>query len=140
MPHEEVEQMIDFIFFDAGLRDQFLALVQRMDIPRVQKDDELGMVVSVAEELPDADLETLEEEYEALMEAQSRLADEGDSARSAVGIHFIRGDGKPCLLRLDPDLAGRLLASFSPEEIDALIAAILQSAENPNAGPLCKSQ
>lgn len=131
--------MIDFIFFDGGLRDQFLALMKRMEIPWDQQDDELGMVVSVAEDLPDAELETLEEEYEALMEAQSRLADEGDSARSAVGIHFIRCDGKPCLLRLDPELAGRLLANFSPEEIDALIAAILQSAENPNLGPLCKT-
>ena len=130
--------MIDFIFFDPGLRDQFVSVARQSGIECVHRGDGMGMIVSVAEDLPDQALDALEEEYEALMEAQSRIADDGDTAKTAVGIHFLRGDGKPCLLRVDPDLANRLLSHFSPQEIDALIAAILDSADNPERQPLCK--
>ncbi len=86
--------MIEYIFFEATLRDKFLAYAAQRDVPCTATEDHMGMVVAVPEDLPDALADELEGYYETLEQEQegTRIA-EGDLHRLA-GFGFTCPTGK----------------------------------------------
>ncbi|MFH0934875.1 MAG: hypothetical protein V1879_06680, partial [Pseudomonadota bacterium] len=63
--------MIEYIFFDAALRDKFLKYAQEHDVPCSAVDDNMGMVVEVSEDIAEDMSDKLEEFYEALEDEQA---------------------------------------------------------------------
>ncbi len=123
---------MEYIFFDARLRDLFVEYARSLGITCVLHEDTMGLVVAVPEDLDDDLTDLLETRYDLLQDEQSELIDlaEGVSKKLA-GFRVDLPDGQSCLVPLQPELANRLLASFSFDEIHEIFATVARSALNP---------
>ena len=131
---------MDYMFFDAELRDRFVNHAHSLDVVCQLEDDSMGLLVSVPEDLDDATEASLEHLYDELQATQSSLMDqtEGGTQKNVAGFRLDLPDGQSCMVALDPDIANRLLANFSLEEIQVLFATVGRNALNPLDSPLCK--
>lgn len=133
--------MLDFIFFDAGIRDRYVAYLKSLQLASTVRDDHFGWVVEVPEkQLTDALMHELEATYDALQDEQMRLTEEetGGLEKHVAGFRVTLPDGRTTTVAVSPDIANRLMAHFSLEEIDALFASVASSALHPNNDPICK--
>jgi hypothetical protein len=129
--------MIDYIFFDAALRDKFVAYSEQLGVPCTASDDSMGLLVSIPEDIAEAVSDDIEKYYESLEDEQEELSkNEGDLNR-LVGFNFTLPDGQSRMLPLDTEMANRLLASFSLDEIQDLLNAVAECTLNPNDEHLC---
>ena len=129
--------MIEYIFFDATLRDKFVKYAASNDIPCTMTDDTMGLVVEVPEEMTDEMSDRLEEYYEALEDEQEGLSREQGDLNRLAGFGFKLPNGESRLLPLPPEMANRLLAHFSQEEIHELFNAVAACTLDPNDEHLC---
>ena len=131
--------MLEYIFFDAGLRDEFVAYTRNLGLTCELRDDNMGLVVAVDEETLNDDLEDqLETRYEQLEKRQAELlAQEEGGLKQLAGFRVNLPDGQSCQVPLPPEMANRLMASFSLEEIQTLLDTVARSALDPLQN-LCK--
>lgn len=123
--------MIEYIFFEATLRNAFVEHAEGLGISCTLHEDPMGLVVAVPEDIAEDLEDALEECYDELQEEQAQLlaAEEGGLKRLA-GFRFDLPDGQSRTVPLHPDIASRLLAEFSTEEIQTLFEAVARSAMN----------
>jgi hypothetical protein len=133
------DAMDEYIFFDAGLRDRFVEYAKKHEVVCELRDDNMGLVVAVQEDLPDDLADALEARYDELQDEQSELMAkmEGGLGRLA-GFKLVLPDGQTCTVPLQPDLANRLLSSFSFEEIQVLFDTVARSVLDPKDSHLCE--
>lgn len=131
--------MLEYIFFDAGLREQFVAYAQSRGLTCELRDDALGLVVALDEDALDDDLEdSLENRYEQLQDEQAKLLmQEEGGLQQLAGFRVNLPDGQSCQVPLPPELANRLMASFSLAEIQTLLDTVARSVLDPRQH-LCK--
>ena len=131
--------MFEYIFFEAALRDKFVAFAEQRDVPCTASDDSMGLLVAIPEDIPEELSDEIEEYYESLEDEQEALSKaEGDLNRLA-GFNFTLPDGQQRMLPLPSDMANRLLEHFSMEEIQGLLNAVAYCTLNPNSEHLCKT-
>ncbi len=130
--------MIEYIFFDATLRDKFVEYAEQRNVPCTASDDPLGLVVAIPEDLPDELIDELEEHYDELQDEQAALSKEEGDLKRLAGFRFNLPDGQSRMLPLETEMANRLLASFSLEEIQGLFDAVADCTLNPKDEHLCK--
>jgi len=130
--------MMEYIFFDAGLRDSFVKHAQAIGVDCTLQDDNMGLVVAVPEDLGDETMDALEARYDELQQDQSRLELSEGGLKRLAGFRFDLPDGRSCMVPLQTELASRLLASFSLDEIQVLFGAVARTALNPAEDRLCK--
>ncbi len=131
----------EYIFFDEGLRERFMALARRHGLqPDWRKDAMDGYVVSLADDLNDALEEELEAAYDTLLAEQRDLADTGDGADAlrVMGVNIEHPDGSTQLVRIPGEYALRLVEHFTLDEIRGLVTAIAREVMAPHDGALCK--
>jgi len=130
--------MMEYIFFDAGLRDSFVVHAQGIGVDCTLLDDSMGLVVAVPEDLDEEAMDALEARYDELQQDQSRLELSEGGLKRLAGFRFDLPDGRSCMVPVQTELANRLLASFSLEEIQALFGAVARRALNPGDDRLCQ--
>ncbi len=131
--------MMEYIFFDASLRDRFVELAKGLGVTCDLQDDSMGWVVAVPEDLADGLAESLEAHYDELQEEQSDLMSQSEGGfKRLAGFQLVLPDGQTCMVPLQPDVANRLLSCFSFEEIQALFDTVARSALNPKNRSLCE--
>ncbi|MBI5890011.1 MAG: hypothetical protein HZB47_04955 [Nitrosomonadales bacterium] len=133
-----MNDMIEYIFFDASLRDKFLAFAEQRDVPCTASDDSMGLLVAIPEDIPEALADEIEEYYESLEDEQEELSKASGDLNRLAGFNFTLPDGQPRMLPLPSDMANRLLANFSLAEIQGLLNAVAERTLNPNSEHLCK--
>lgn len=131
--------MNEYIFFDASLRDKFVQYAKTLDVACELRDDTMGLIVAVPEDLGDDLVDGLEERYDELQEEQSDLLALSEGGlKKLAGFQLELPDGQTCTVPLQPDMAKRLLASFSFEEIRVLFDTVARSVLDPRDSPLCE--
>jgi len=131
--------MMEYIFFDASLRDRFVEHAKGLGVACDLQDDNMGWVVAVPEDLADGLVESLEARYDELQEEQSDLMTRSEGGfKQMAGVQLVLPDGQTCMVPLQPDVASRLLSCFSFEEIQALFDTVARNALNPKNRPLCE--
>jgi len=130
--------MIEYIFFDVTLRDKFVAYARQRDVPCTATDDTMGLLVAIPEDLPDDVADELEGYYDVLESEQADLSKMDGELKHLAGFRFTLPNGESRMLPVPPEMAGRLLASFSLDEIQALFDAVADCTLNPNSGHLCQ--
>ncbi|MGB8517955.1 MAG: hypothetical protein WCD45_08705 [Gallionella sp.] len=130
--------MFEYIFFDAALRDKFVNYAEQRSVPCSASEDEMGMVVSVPEDLPDEVADALEQYYDTLDTEQAELSQANGDLKRLAGFRFNLPDGQSRLLPVDTGLANRLMATFSLAEIQELFEAVAHCTLHPNEDRLCK--
>jgi hypothetical protein len=131
--------MMEYIFFDDRLRAKFVEFLSGLGLEYRETADEMGMVVQVSEDLEDGTTDAIEKRYEELMQEQAEFLEETDERleKNAAGVSITLSDGRPCMVRIAPDMMARLLGCLSVEELHELVIGIARSVENPDNSPLC---
>ena len=130
----------EYMFFNESLRDRFMAFVSEYGITSTMRQDTIaGFVVELPDGLADDLQDTVDDEYDSIMDEQMLLAeaDEGLVSHHAFGVTVTLEDGTTRAVRIPPAVARRLLEHFTPDEVHEIATAIVQSAENPIDGPIC---
>lgn len=132
--------MMEYIFFNDSISRRFAEFAQALGIPCQEKSDPMGLIVAVPEDLDDLIANRLETYYAMLLDDQAELveADEPD-LKHLAGISIALADGRPCTIRIEPAMMGRLMGCLSIDEIHQLATTIARSVENPDDRPLCHS-
>ncbi len=100
----------------------------------------MGLLAATPEDLDEAVSDELDRYYDELMEEQADRVDaaDGEATHQAAGIRVTLSDGRPCMIKLAPALANRLLSAFTLDEMQELVNEIARSVEAPEDGPICK--
>jgi hypothetical protein len=132
--------MLDYIFFHELSLEQFVDYLQQRGIPHEARDDEMGMVVAIPEDLPEEVSDPLDGYYEKLLDdAEKELSNEEEGAQKhTAGLNVTLSDGRSTSVEVPPELLNRILAAISIEELNRLVDAIVSSVENPDNRPLCQ--
>lgn len=129
-----------YIFFDEDLRTRFVEYVQMRGVAHSEEPDPMGAsVVSIPEDIDDDLYEAIETYYEELSALQEKLLEDTSDRleTNRAGVRVTLSDGRPCMVRLDPELVSRLLKVLSLEELQELATTIARAAENPDDAPVC---
>ena len=120
--------MFEYIFFDAVIRDKFVQHASNIGVSCTYHDDHMGLVVAIPENIDEEKENTLVQLYDELEKEQSTLLlhEEGGLKRLA-GIYFSLPDGQSRMVPLQTEIANRLLAAFSMEEIQELFETVAVS-------------
>ncbi len=103
--------MMEYIFFDATLRDKFVEYAAGLGVVCDSRDDNMGLVVAVPEDLADKLTNHLEARYDELQDEQSELMSQSDGGLGKLaGFKLVLPDGQISMVPLQPDMANRLLA------------------------------
>ena len=130
--------MMEYIFFNDSISRRFAEFVQVLDIPCQERRDQMGLIVAVPEDLDDLTANRLETYYAMLMDDQADLVEAAEpDLKRVAGINITLADGRPCTIRIEPAMMGRLMGCLSIAEIHQLATAIARSVENPDDKPLC---
>jgi hypothetical protein len=130
---------MEYIFFEVALRDKFVEYAESLALPSLLRDDKMGMIVELSDDLSDEQIDVLEAKYDELQDEQSHLLAQTDGGfNSLAGFKLELPDGQICMVPLQPDMANRLLTYFSLEEIQTLFNTIARSALDPQEVHLCK--
>jgi hypothetical protein len=130
--------MIEYIFFDAALRDKFVAFAEQRGVPCTSTNDSMGLLVAIPEDIPEVLSDDIEEYYESLENEQEDLSKANGDLNRLAGFNFTLPDGQQRMLPLPSDMANRLLECLSMEEIQGLLNAVAERTLNPNSEHLCK--
>jgi hypothetical protein len=130
--------MIEYIFFDAALRDKFVAYAGQRNVPCTASDDSMGLVVAIPEDIPEEVADDLEAYYETLEDEQEGMSLAEGDVRRLAGFGFKLPDGQARLVPLSTDIANRLMANFTLEEIQGLLNDVARCALEPPNEHLCQ--
>lgn len=130
--------MIEYIFFDAALRDKFVAFSEQHGVPCTASEDSMGLTVAIPEDIAEDVSDEIEDYYETLEDEQEELSKANGELNRIAGFNFSLPDGQQRMLPLPSEMANRLLANFSMEEIQGLLNAVAERTLNPNSEHLCK--
>lgn len=134
--------MFEYAFFDAALKDRFVALLREQTLPFEEWEGDDGYTVAVSEDIADPVMDRLEACYDALLDEQhSRVA--GEEVADATGIHrvgvqYTDNEGAVGQVHLDPQLVNRLLRAVAIEELQQLVQTVATQVLDGGGGALCK--
>lgn len=130
--------MMEYIFFEADLRDRFVAFVNTLNIVCELQEDTMGMVVMLPDGLSDDVMNRLEVNYDMLQDEQTQLLSQTEGGfKSLAGFSVVLPDGTISTVPIQPDMANRLLANFTIDEIQALFSTVARCALEPKEEHLC---
>jgi hypothetical protein len=130
--------MIEYIFFDAALRDKFVAFAEQHGVPCTTTHDSMGLEVAIPEDLPDDLADELEACYDTLQDEHEAQSEKNGDLNRLAGFRFNLPNGQSRMLPLQTEIANRLLANFSLEEIQGLFDAVADCTLNQSDEHLCK--
>lgn len=133
--------MLEYVFFDAGLRNIFAAFLHSHGV-EVELYDGDGYIAAISDDVDDELGDSIDLRYEQLLQENADLL-EGTAdglEKNAAGVQVLLRSGEPCMIRLDPDLMARLLSSLTLEELRDMVQGIAEQVEEPDNRPLCHSR
>jgi hypothetical protein len=131
--------MDEYIFFDTDLRDRFVKHAGELGVACELRDDTMGLIVAVPEDLADDLVDVLEARYDGLQDEQSDLLSQMEGGLGKLaGFKLVLPDGQTCMVPLQADMANRLMSCFSLEEIQTLFDTVARSALDPKDAHLCE--
>jgi hypothetical protein len=126
--------MLEYIFFHDEPRKQFLQYIESLDIPHVEQDDTMGMIVAIPEELGEDIEDEIEAHYDKLMEdAEAGEAAEKDVAAMTISLQ----SGDTIYASVEPKGLNRILSVITTQELNDLVNSIVSSVETPDERPFC---
>lgn len=127
--------MLDYVFFDKPACEAFVAFLLARHIPFERSEEDGVFEVSIPEETEDAE-GVIEQKYDELMETASQ-ADDDDSVNLG-GLTVTLSNGAISYAVLPASIVSKLAGALSNDEIQQLVSAIAQAAENPDDRSLCQ--
>jgi hypothetical protein len=131
--------MFEYIFLHKALSEKFTGRLDSLSVPFESRDDELGIVVSIPEDLDEALVERVDELYETFFdESEDLLRGEGQEEKHVAAIDIRLSDGSVTQASIRPELMNKVLGALSFDELNEFVDAIRDSIENPDERPFCQ--
>jgi hypothetical protein len=133
--------MFDYIFHHPASLADFTTFLESRSIPYESRDDALGLVVAIPEDVDDTMLEEVESCYDALQRDQESLlfaAEDKDAGKTSTALTVQLTGGQTVYASIPAEMMRRLLSVLSPEEIGQLVDAIATAVEDPDLRPICQ--
>jgi hypothetical protein len=133
--------MFDYIFHLRDSLANFTTFLETKSVPYESRDDALGLVVAIPEDIDDALLDEIESRYESLQRDQESLLfaeDDEDFGKTSTALTVQLAGGRTVYASIPAEMMRRLLSVLSPEEIGQLVDAIATAVENPDLRPICQ--
>ncbi len=132
--------MFEYIFFHQSLADAFTEQLQKLSIPFESRDDAMGFVVALPDNLDSELMERVDEHYAALLEqSESLLTADGEMpTKHAAGITLTLRDGRTVQALVRPELLNKMLDAISYDELNEFVEAIAGAVDNPDERPICQ--
>jgi hypothetical protein len=129
--------MLEYILFHEQSVNRFIAWLERQAIPCERRNDDMGLVVVVPDDLDDATSEAVESCYEQLLADSEALLEEAPE-KHAAALTIRLGDGRTVQAPVPPALLNKVLSAISVRELNQLVEAIVDSIEHPDDRPFCQ--
>ena len=132
--------MLEYIFFHKQLLERFVEQLDRLSIPCETRDDAMGLVGAIPDDLDDDLVTQVEEIYEALLDDTGKSLDADEKAGELHGaaICLTLKNGDTVDAPINPALLKRILSVISYEELNQLVETIVDGVENPDHRPFCQ--
>jgi hypothetical protein len=132
--------MLEFAFFNRQPCQQFLDLAQDLGTECSVNHTYDSFIVQLSEDIEDDVLDKLELRYDELMTRDQSLVEqsENDEEQHTAGITVQLQDGRNVYAKVSPSLLSKVMQSISNEELNALVNAITEAVETPDASSLCQ--
>ncbi|PWQ94308.1 hypothetical protein [Leucothrix pacifica] len=136
--------MLEYLFFNQQYCDEFTETLANRNISfqieheAVQK----SLNVKVPDFTNDELWNDIDSLYDELSEKDTLLLQESfedDANVSTAGIYIQLANNQQTIAKVDPDVMNRILSSISMEEFNQFIEVIVDSVENPDDSPICKT-
>ncbi|MDO6460111.1 hypothetical protein Q4485_05350 [Granulosicoccaceae sp. 1_MG-2023] len=128
--------MLDYVFFDRQTCEAFVGFLSATGVQFEQSDEDGIFQVSIPEDTVEAG-GAIERRYDELMEAASGHDDDEDSVNLG-GLTVTLSDGSVSYAVLPANLVSKLTEALSNDELQQLVSAIANAAENPDSRSLCQ--
>ncbi len=131
--------MLEYIFFHDSPRLNFIEFLNEHSISFDEKDDNMGMVIAVPEDLGEEVEDIIELHYDKLMEnAEELLADDSEEAeKNVAAINITLDDGKVIYAAVSPNVINRILSVITTQELNDVVNSIVDSVLNTDERPIC---
>jgi hypothetical protein len=132
--------MLDYIFFHKQLLERFVEQLDRLSIRCETRDDAMGLVAAIPDDLDDDLVTQVDEIYEILLDDTEKLLDADEKAGELHGaaICLTLKNGATVDAPINPALLKRILSVISYEELNQLVGTIVDGVENPDHRPFCQ--
>lgn len=132
--------MLEYIFFHAVLSAEFAEQLQKLSIPFESKDDAMGFIVAIPDDLDDTLVDQVNAIYETLLAQSEGLLMEEDTTpeKNIAAITLNLRDGRAVQALVRPELLNRILEVISLRELNELVEAITDAVDNPDERPICQ--
>ncbi len=131
--------MLEYVFFDPSIADEFSRFVSQYQVKNRVVSDEDMITIEVAEDIEDVIADKIDYEYERLLQKNAEILEQGDDAleKNVAGVQVALADGSGCTIRIDPDFLSRILSAISMEELRDFAQIIAEGVERRDNSPLC---
>ena len=131
--------MLDYICFDELFTQEFIAYLEERGVSYQCREDDMGTIVAIPDDLDEALDDDIDERFEALERAYERRLKkelmEGEKNISAISVNL--ANGETCYVPIQEEMMNRLMSVLSPQEIGDLVDAIVSVVEDPDTRPIC---
>ena len=131
--------MLEYIFFHDAPRKRFIQFLSAENIPYTEQDDNMGLLISVPEDLGESIEDAIESQYDMLMEdAEELLIEDGEAAETDnAAITITLDDGQTIYASVSPNVINRVLSVITTQELNDLVNSIVSSVLAPDERPIC---
>lgn len=134
--------MLEFIFFHHTICKIFTNYLAKLNIAFQIEEDGDNFIVAIADDLDDARLEQIEDEYDRMLDLSRAQTDreEGvsDENFQKVSMLITLQNGKKSYAHVDMDLINRALRSISLDELIQIVESVVDAVENPDERSYCQ--
>ena len=132
--------MLDYICFDEQFTQAFTEFLRKKNVEYKIRDDDMGTIVSVPDDLDDELDDAIDEHFEAFeRQYEERLKQElASQEKNVTAISVNLSSGETCYVPVSEEMMKRLLSVLSPQEVGDLVDAIVSVVENPDTRFICK--
>ncbi len=132
--------MLEYILFHQQSFDQFVAHLEQVRVSYESRDDDMGLVIAIADDLPEAVIDQVDAVYDALLaKAEHLLSEAGHPPEDYTASLTIRlNDGRTTSVAVPPQLLNRILSVITYAELNELVDSIVAGIEHPDNRPLCR--
>lgn len=136
--------MLEYLFFNQRFCDEFTAFLvtKTISFEITTEAVQNSLNVKIPEFTDDELWNEVDDIYDALSEKDTLLLQESfdeESDISSAGIYIQLANKQQTVAKIDPDIMNRILSVITMEEFNQFIEVIVDSVENPDDSPICKT-
>ncbi|MGM0541827.1 MAG: hypothetical protein ACQEQR_05260 [Pseudomonadota bacterium] len=140
-----MDELMEYVFFDLSLAECFQSFCKALGVETALISGETysgepEFIVSLPDDLDDAIIAQVEDEYAALLFGEQASMIEGNdkgAMADACGVQVQLQSGQFTTVAIHPEIMNKILSVLSVNELQDFLVQVVEDIENPKKGPVC---